>query len=394
MLNIENKKDCVGCGLCVNVCPRNCISLEVDSEGFWYPKIDLDKCIDCDLCEKKCPKINEFNKLEREEYPKVLAAWNKDSSIRSNSSSGGVFSAMATKIFEENGYVCGAIYDENNLVKHIVTNNFDDLKKLQTSKYAQSDFSNVFKDIKEKLKNNKVLVCATPCQIASLYMYLGRDYDNLITCDFICHGVNSPKVFKMYTEYLEKKYKSKIKNINLRDKTYGWHDFGTKITFENGKEYIANIYYDSYMIGFLQYDAFLRESCFSCSFRSLPRQSDFTLADFWGIENINKELDNDRGTSMLLINSKKAYDFLEKIKADLFYKEILDDRVFDNNPSMYKSVPISDVRKEVMSNLDNYSYKELSNKFFKEPPFYKRTHRKIRVGLSKIKRKVYKLIGK
>lgn len=390
MLDIKNKKDCVGCGLCVNICPKKCISLEIDSEGFAYPKIDKTKCINCGLCEKKCPKLQELKTLNRDKKPKVLAAWNSNENIRLDSTSGGAFSAIATKIIEENGYICGAVYKDNNQVEHIVTNDIKDLDKIRSSKYLQSDFSKVFKSIKEKLKNNKVLVCGTPCQIASLYLYLGHDDDNLLTCDFICRGVNSPKVFKMYINYLEEKYRSKVKSIKFKDKTYGWHNFSTKITFENNKSYIASRYYDSYMIGYLEHNAFMRECCYDCSFKSLPRKSDFTLADFWGIENIDKNLDNDHGTSMILVNSNKAEQFLKKINKTLIYQEVISDQVFAENICMTKSVERTKERDMVMKNLDKFSYKELSNRYFKEPPLLKRGYRSFRVLLSKIKRKVIK----
>ena len=368
MIEIKDKKNCTGCYACYSICPKNAITLEEDNEGFKYPKIDKEKCIKCGLCKKVCPVLNKKNTDEnRNKEPSVMAAWNKDTDTRLDSTSGGVFSEIASQIFAEGGYVCGAIYDENFMVKHIVTNDAALLPQLRSSKYLQSDIKDCFKEIKKLLNNDKkVLICGSPCQIVGLYNFLGKDYDNLLTCDFICRGMNSPKIFKMYMKSLENKYKSKIKSIKFKNKIHGWHNFSTKIDFENGKTYIGGRYFDSYMVGYLKYNAFVRPSCYECKFKDLPRKSDITLADFWGIEKINPKLDNNQGTSLVLLNSQKGKNFFKKLE-NIQFTEIKSNQIFERNMYMKKSIEETKNRKEVFENIDNMDYDELSNKFFPSP---------------------------
>lgn len=367
MVNIENKENCTGCFACYNICPKNAITLEEDKEGFKYPKIDQEKCINCGLCEKVCPIIKNETIANRTNKPTVMAAWSKTNFTRTDSTSGGVFSEIANVIFNEGGYVCGAVYDDNFMVKHIVTNDRDMLPKIRSSKYLQSDMNECFKEIKNILNDNKkVLACGSPCQIAGLYNYLGKDYENLLTCDFICRGMNSPKIFRGYLKTLENKYKSKIKNIKFKNKIHGWHNFSTRIDFENGKTYIGGRYLDSYMVGYLKYNAFIRPSCYECKFKQLPRKADITLADFWGIEKINPKLDNNKGTSLILLNTEKGKNIFKNID-NIQYTEIKSEEVFTDNICMNKSVLKTKNRDDVFENIDRLTYEQLCNKFFPEP---------------------------
>lgn len=378
----------MGCGACFNVCPKNAIEMVEDSEGFKYPKINEERCIKCGLCERICPMINiaESNNTDK---PNVYAAWSKDINTRLDSTSGGMFSEFANEIFNSGGYVCGAVYDEEWKVEHILTSEKKELINIRSSKYLQSNTNNIYRKIKEKLQDGKkVLFCGSPCQVAGLYNFLGKDYDNLYTCDFICRGMNSPKIFKMYISDLEGKYKSKVRSIKFKNKKYGWHNFHTKIEFENGKRYFGNRYIDSFMVGYLQYTAFMRPSCYECKFKGLPRKGDITLADFWGIENIDKNLDNDQGTSMLLINSKNGKELFEKIKDNIEYKEIKSEKVFNDNVCTYKSPDRTKAREEVFKNIDKMNYKELSSNFFPTPKLKRRI--KIYIKRSKLYRKLRK----
>ena len=393
MIEIKDKKNCTGCYACYSICPKNAITLEEDNEGFKYPKIDRKKCINCGLCDKVCPVLNKKNIEEnRSKEPSVMAAWNKDTDTRLDSTSGGIFSEIASKIFTQGGYVCGAIYDENFMVKHIVTNDIDLLPKLRSSKYLQSDIEDCFKQIKKLLNNNeKVLICGSPCQIAGLYNFLGKDYENLLTCDFICRGMNSPKIFKMYIKSLEKKYKTKIKSIKFKNKIHGWHNFSTKIDFENGKTYIGGRYFDSYMVGYLRYNAFVRPSCYECKFKDLPRKSDITLADFWGIEKINPRLDNNQGTSLVLLNSEKGKEFFKKLE-NIQYTEIKSKEIYERNIYMKKSIEETENRRKVFENINKMNYDELSKKFFPSPKGKEKI--KIILNNSETYIKVRKLIKK
>lgn len=368
MIEIKDKKNCTSCSACYNICPKNAITMKEDEEGFKYPVVDENKCIKCGLCTKVCPIINNNLKLIRNEKPSIYAAWSKDNFTRLDSTSGGIFSELAKVIYEKEGYVCGAIFNNENLVEHKLSNNIKDLDNIRSSKYLQSDINDIFKKIKEKLIDNKlVLMCGSPCQIAGLYNFLGKDYENLYTCDFICRGMNSPKIFKGYINSLENKYKSKVKKIKFKNKIHGWHNFSTRIDFENGKTYIGGRYVDSYMVGYLKYNAFMRPACYDCKFKGLPKKSDITLADFWGIENIAPEMDENKGTSMILINSEKGKELFNKISPKIIFKEIKSDKIFNENICNISSPEMTSSRKKVFENIDKMTYDELSYNFFPSP---------------------------
>lgn len=388
MIDELEKSKCTGCYACVNKCPTHCIHMEEDSEGFPYPKIDKEKCIKCNLCEKVCPIMTLQKEKNHFENPIIIGAYSKNEETRLDSTSGGIFSELAEAIWQENGYVSGAVYDDEWMVKHIVTNSRNDIKKLRSSKYIQSRIENCYREIEEKLKKgNKVMICAAPCQIAGLVNYLGKEYDNLILCDFICRGVNSPKIFKKYLESLEKKYHAKISKIKFKDKTYGWHSFSTRIEFENGKKYIGNRYLDSFMIGYLQYNAFMRPACYECHFKDFPRLSDITLADFWGIENIDKTLDQNKGTSMILLNSQKGKELFEKIKDNLNWKKIDSDKAFIENQCVHKSANMTEARKQVLARMDEMTYDEIKKRYFPGPSKRKKFYLKTRLLAKKILKK-------
>lgn len=379
MIKIEDKTNCTSCSACYSICPVQAIRMVVDKEGFKYPKVDKEKCINCGLCNKICPILNRKQIQNRKRKPTVIAAWSKTENTRIDSTSGGVFSELAKAMYSENGYVAGAVYNKEWMVEHIISNQEEDLENLRSSKYLQSNINDTFKKIKEKLEDGKkVLICGSPCQISGLYQYLQKEYENLYTCDFICRGMNSPKIFKKYLENLENKYNSKIKKIKFKNKIHGWHNFSTKIDFENGKSYIGGRYVDSYMVGYLQHNAFIRPSCYECQFKGLPRVADITLADFWGIEKIDSSMDNDKGTSMILINSSKGEKLFEKIKNNLQYKEIKSNNILNENVCANKSVEKSEIREKVFQEIDQLNYNELSEKYFPSPNLPKRIKLKIK----------------
>lgn len=392
MVNIEDKRNCTSCGACYNVCPKNAIIMTEDKEGFKYPTIDKSKCIECNLCSKVCPIINKYeDKRIYFEKPEVMAAWSKDNHIRLDSTSGGIFSELAKKILSEGGYICGAIYDKDWTVKHILTNDINKLPEIRSSKYLQSDTNLVYREIKEKLLEGKtVLMCGSPCQIQGIHNYLGKEYENLVLCDFICRGMNSPKVFTKYIKSLEKRFKSKATQVKFKNKTFGWHNFSTRVEFENGKRYIESRYLDSYMIGYLQYNAFMRPSCYDCKFKALPRVADITLADFWGIEKINKELDNDCGTSLVLINTNKGDKLFKSLKSSVQYTQVNSEKVFNDNVCMNDSPAVTKEREGVFKEIDDLEYEELSKKYFPVPSFRKRIQIYIREAKIKLKRKLGK----
>ncbi len=212
MINITNKIDCCGCNACIDVCNHSAISLEKDIEGFWYPKVDENICTNCGLCDKVCPILN-VSELKKNDFekPECNVAIHKNLEVRFDSTSGGIFSALAEKMYRDNGYVGGAIFNEDFSVKHYISKEKEDLPSLRSSKYLQSDASGLYKNVKKLLTSGeKVLVCGCPCQMAALRSFLRKDYENLIIVDFICLGVNSPKVFRKYLDYLEDRFQSKV----------------------------------------------------------------------------------------------------------------------------------------------------------------------------------------
>lgn len=385
MINKISKAECTGCSACVNICPKTCIEMNADSEGFDYPIINIDKCIECTLCEKVCPIISETNNGERFNEPLLYAGWSKNDFIRYDSTSGGIFSELANEVLRKGGYVCGAIYDDEWYVTHYISNKSEDITKIRSSKYLQSSMGDIMKRIKTLLiKGEKVLICGTPCQIEGLYSFLGKEYNNLITCDFICRGVNSPKIFNMYVKYLEETYKAKITEIKFKDKTKGWHRFSTRIEFDNGKRYVKDRYTDSYMRGYLMHSGFMRPSCYDCPTKGLPRVADLSLADFWGIEKINPNLDNDTGTSMILVNSQKGKELFEDINKYIDFEQRNLNEITAGNQFFDASVIRTVTRDKIFSDVDKMTYKELSDKYFPEPSVYERFIRNTKIKVKRI----------
>lgn len=376
MINITDKSLCNGCNTCTVSCPIDkCITMNMDNEGFFYPKVDTQTCINCDKCEKVCPYVPELIMKKEEpiryEKPLVYASYSKNHEVRFDSTSGGIFSELAFKMFDQDGYVGGAVYNEDNSVSHILTNDRNKLDEIRSSKYIFSLTDKLFPEVKKQLKSgNKVLVCGAPCQISGLYTFLKKDYENLITCDFICKSVNSTKVFQKYIEWLESKYQSKVKKIKAKDKTTGWHKFGMKVDFENGKSYISDRYNDPFFVGYLQTELFTMEACFTCKFRGFPRPADITLADFWGIENIDKSMDQDLGTSLILINSDKGKVYYESLGESIVSKEFtLKDAEF-GNPAIYKdtlNIVNKEQRESFYKDLEEYSFDIIASKYFPMP---------------------------
>ncbi|MDD5618424.1 MAG: Coenzyme F420 hydrogenase/dehydrogenase, beta subunit C-terminal domain, partial [Candidatus Omnitrophica bacterium] len=307
-MKLCEEQKCTGCAACYNVCPVSAIKMVEDKEGFLRPLIDKRICAKCGLCVNICPEINT-PAVERFKTPPAYAAWNLDKPTRINSSSGGIFSIFADYILEQGGVVFGAAFDENLMVKHVPVFKKKDLPKLRGSKYVQSEISSSFKQIKEYLnENRKVLFSGTPCQVTALLSFLGKDYANLLTCDLICHGVSSPKVFNGYLRYIDSKKGAKIISASFRDKYLGWDSFAMKLIFENGKKYLAPYYNDKFLQGFFM-DIYSRPSCGICQYAKIPRAGDITMGDFWGIGRKHKfEHDTFEGISLVLINSRKGED--------------------------------------------------------------------------------------
>lgn len=385
MIKLDKKENCSGCSACYSKCPNNAIKMEKDEKGFFYPKIEEEKCTQCGLCDKICPILN--NKKNDKNAPRAFAAYNKNTEIRQESSSGGIFTLLAKEILKEKGIIYGASWDKNLNVHHISVNNENDLKLLRGSKYLQSRIEDTYKEAEKNLKDGKmVYFSGTPCQIEGLKSYLMKEYENLYTQDLICHGVPSEKVNQQYIEYIKEKKNSNIESIEHRSKITGWKKFSVKIKFEDGTEYAENLRNDIYMKAFLR-NTSLRESCYNCAFKKENRVSDFTLADFWGIENIYPELDDDRGTSLVIVNTEKGMKLFEKIKNEIEYKEIEFEKAIKYNKNMCKSEVPDKNRKKFFDNLEKTNFDELVKKYTSQPGFIKKIMRRCKNKIKKIIRR-------
>ncbi len=371
MINIQNKVDCCGCNACGDICGKKAISFKTDNEGFWYPEVDKEKCIDCGLCEKVCPVINvDSIKRNDKEVPICYAAQCKNLQSLFDSTSGSAFATIAERMYKEGGFVGGAVFNEDYSVTQFISSDKADLEKLRNSKYVQSNSEGFFIAVRDLLKaGEKVLVCGLPCQMAALKSFLMKDYENLIILDLICLGINSPKILRGYLDYMEEKHGSKIIYYKAKNKELGWRQLTTKLVFENG-----DVEYDKkdtnyFTYGFVGTHAFSRPSCYECKFKGFPRIADITIGDLWGAERmVGKEYDRDLGTSVIMINSLKGEAFFESVKPSFKYKEVnLKDVIQDNSP-LIKPISKPAINRELFyADLNSMRFVDFANKYIKLP---------------------------
>ncbi|MCD7716308.1 MAG: Coenzyme F420 hydrogenase/dehydrogenase, beta subunit C-terminal domain [Lachnospiraceae bacterium] len=371
MIGQKSGKDCCGCGACVQACPRQCIQMNTDEEGFWYPQADKDACISCGRCEAVCPMQIKSRKDAPE--PKAYGGWNRDEAAREKSSSGGAFPLFAEYILENGGTVYGAAIDEKMKVAHRRIASKNELECLQGSKYVESDIGDTYLQAKEDLKaSRKVLFTGTPCQIAGLKTFLGREYDLLYTVDFTCHGVPSPLVFEKYVAYLNDTRQDQVTGFLFRNKVAAWkptgQQMGTIVKFASGKEE-QNIpaYRDPFMNGFLS-DLYLRKSCYECPFKpayQMELHADITIADFWGVHHVDQELNNAGGTSLILLNSSQGEKLFEQVSDGFEGKEIDFAAATRQNRSLYHSagMPSAKERAGFFDSLQHQSFNRTRKRY-------------------------------
>jgi len=317
----EEKNMCCGCSACVNICPKGAISMEEDEEGFLYPVIDEEICIDCGLCQKVCDFKN--GRLEKSELEnKAYAARHKDEEVLLKSSSGGMFTAISDLCLENGGVVYGAAFDEDFNVYHKRTTTKEERNTLRGSKYVQSDIGDIFAQVKKDCENGEnILFTGTPCQCAGLRSYLENskcDTSKLILCDLVCHGVPSPMLWREHIKRLEKK--GKIRAYNFRSKVYGWSKNTEKVTYENGKEDYKSALSQEHKMLFYSHNA-LRPSCHECPYTNVSRLTDVTIADYRGIEKNMPDFIDERGVSLILLHTEKGYAVFDAIKDSLIARE-------------------------------------------------------------------------
>lgn len=351
MPKLADLNSCTGCTACAQSCPKGCITMAADSEGFLQPRVDEAVCVGCGLCERSCPVLNP--PAVSTEFPRALAARSRDETVRFASSSGGVFSEVAQAVLAQGGAVYGAAYDENFTVRHICVETVAELAALRGAKYAQSELNGTFCRIKEQLEQGKqVLFSGTPCQVAGLKAFLRRNYENLICMDFVCHSVPSPEVWQAYVRYRSEQDNGGMlpEKIDLRSKHTGWsrYRYSNLFTYENGHTHSASggesLYMKLFGGGYIS-----RRSCESCPFKGYSRVSDLTVGDFWGIWDIAPEMDDDRGTSVVLVQSARGEALLKTLDERLEIMPVTLEQASSQNPAMIRPFPANARRTEALS---------------------------------------------
>lgn len=364
MIQLYNKKEnCCGCTACMNICPKNAIIMKEDEEGFLYPVIDQTKCIECGKCMRVCEFQNRD--VRKNSYTQKFYAFKHgDEEVRINSTSGGAFTGVTDYILTNNGIIYGACYDDNLRVVHGRGVTKEDRNKFRGSKYAQSNLGNIFRQIEADLYHDKiVLFSGTSCQTAALKKYIKPQYqEKLYLCDVACHGAPSPLIWEAYKKDMEYTFYDRIKKVNFRSKVQGWHNSTLNIDFGSGN-YIGSIQKDAYYIMFFKH-FILRPSCHKCKYASYERDSDITLADFWGIEDTILDMDDDKGVSLIMLNTKKGEEIINYLRQGSILKETVKDDCYQSifeYPS--KSNP---KRKEFWQYYSKYGYQNVKNKYAKQ----------------------------
>lgn len=376
-------ENCCGCGACRQKCPRKAITMIENEYGFFVPKIMQDKCIGCGICIKTCPIINRDSSFLNKNYtPVAFAVRHKSKEILQRSSSGGAFTALVDVLQPD--YVFGVLFTKNFKVVH-ACRNADDIDAFRGSKYVQSDTGNTFKETESLLQSGKVvLYTGTPCQIAGLKMYLGKEYENLYTCDLICEGVSSQQMFDKFLDNISIK-RGEIRNISFRNKEkHGWERSDFVINFANGNSYRETCHTrDVFYMNNMMFLGGARHSCYNCKFDRLPRQGDFTIGDLWGWKEIIPQWKDNKGISLLTINSGKANEFYERLTNVCDIQQISIEQAAKRNPNLLKSSVAPEGREEYLMDLKSMSYVDLNKK-------YHRPRSKIRKILSRLKFIIFK----
>ena len=388
MIDQVSPPECCICAACANVCPKQAIAFTKPIDGFFYPRIDADVCIGCNLSEKVCPVLNPYAFPIEKGKPEAFAARSTDPDTRQGSTSGAVFYEAGRVILSHGGYVCGAVFDDEFRVKHIITDSEDGLCRMRGSKYAQSDVGDTYIQIKQILERGaEVLFCGCPCQVAALRRVLGKEYPNLFLLDFVCHGIPSQSMLDAYILEQEQRKRAKVTDIRFRDKARGWHNSSVVLTFDNGRIYSKSITVDPYMRGFHS-GTTMRENCYNCRFKGFTSGSDLMLGDFWGAETVLKDWDDNTGISAVMASSEKGLRLLEQIPAE---KRPVDlDCIIRYNKNILHSTEKSPIREQFREYAGAHGDGEALMHFFAESGW----ERHKRVARYRLRCIVYKLSGR
>ncbi len=378
------KNECTGCMCCENVCPKKCITKEIDEEGFVFPKVDEQQCVNCSLCLKKCQAVAN---VEKTSIQKAYALQIKDTKSLKDSASGGIAYEISKYIITNGGVSYGAIFDDDFNVVHQRADSIKLLKKQQGSKYVQSDISEVYISLKADCESGKkVVFIGTPCQVAAIKKFLNKDYNNLLLVDLICHGVPSQSLFHKYLEYKKEKIKDgDIIDYQFRNKDNGWgtnYKIKTKNKIKKGTA-MEEVYYSDFEEGFNY-----RESCYNCTYAINDRVGDITIGDYWGIDEhqVKDIFDYTKGVSCVLVNSLKGEKFLENILLNCNYIETKIEDIIKNNSNLREPAKRPSIRDEYYKSIDKIGMKFSKKLLLKKKSYYK----SIIIGL--IPKKIKKII--
>lgn len=367
MIDKVSVQECAICGACINACPVDAISLDKVYLDFRYPQIKEDICIHCNQCEKACPILGNKGKPD-EGYPVAFAAKSENDSMRMRSSSGGAFYELADQMLRDGGYVCGAVFDDEFHVKHILSNAKEDILRMMGSKYAQSDVGYCYREIKDVLeKGCKVLFSGCPCQVAGLRTFLGKEYTNLLLVELICHGIPSDHMLQTYIGMQERKYGARLTRMEFRNKKKGWHNSSVRMEFGHHRTYSKPITADAYMNGFLG-SVTLKPTCYQCHFRNFTAGSDIILGDFWGAE-VELPEDDNKGISAILVNSGKGMDIIDRCNLALTPANV--ETVIKYNKNLLCSAAVSPQRSSFYAHADTNGLEEAIRIYLEESTIQK-----------------------
>ena len=364
MISFDFDKNCYGCKACEAVCPKKAISMKTNTEGFSMPFVDEALCVNCHLCETVCPHLSPVLTPIPFQERKFLSAFSKNDENRAVATSGGIFRPVAEWVLQQGGWVCGCIWNEKLEAEHILTNDLAVVKRMQGSKYVQSDTKDCFLKIKEKLqKDTLILFTGTPCQVGGLLSYVGQ-HKNLYTIALFCSGVPSPKIWLANKKFIEKKYNAKLVNVNMRCKGQtGWQSPTIRYDFENGKT-VQYLSYgnDRYVKSFIQ-GLFLRNSCHHCQYKGTGHNADWIIGDYWGapapimIESAN------RGVSAVILNTAKGFNLWNELASKFYSQSVSLDSILACNRRVMAPGPVHSNRRAFFENLDKLGFIECIKTF-------------------------------
>lgn len=356
MICIEDKTTCCGCGACVTVCPQRCIALREDEEGFRYPRVDLDRCVDCGACQRVCPLRKGPPPMGR---ARAYAAWHRDGAIRAQSSSGGVFTALAQRMLAQGGVVFGAAFDGQRLL-HTAVETAQGLAALRGSKYLPGDAIGAYAQVRELLAQGRpVLFSGTPCQVAAVLALAGPQ-EKLTTCEVLCHGVPAEKVYRRYIEHVGEGRAAR--SVAFRDKSKGWRAYGVGIRFDSGAAYWRTHRQDPFLIAYLQ-NLCLRPSCHACAYARPHRGADITLGDFWGIARSRPQWDDDLGTSLVLTSSEAGEALLQACADTLVLHPCEVELALPGNPALTAPAAANPLREQFLRDADTMPFAQLQRTY-------------------------------